>query len=161
MTLFRREVIERQGSRLEGNVSLALPVSWQAVGILMFCTVIGAFAFLLLGSYARTVEVRGSIQPLAGVARIVPSANGTLDELFVQAGEAVISGTPLALVRTGLTLSDGVRSSAAQIENLQDQERALERQTAQRCAQRSSMSLLCRNTAWPCLSVPSALNARR
>ena len=115
MTLFRREVIERQGSRLEGNVSLALPVSWQAVGILMFCTVIGAFAFLLLGSYARTVEVRGSIQPLAGVARIVPSASGTLDELFVQAGEAVISGTPLALVRTGLTLSDGVRSSAAQI----------------------------------------------
>ena len=57
MTLFRREVIERQGSRLEGNVSLALPVSWQAVGILMFCTVIGAFAFLLLGSWAPPLTV--------------------------------------------------------------------------------------------------------
>ncbi len=110
---------------------MALPLSWQACGALLFAIVVMAGLFLSVGSYSRTEVVSGTLQPTAGVARVVPSASGTLVKLFVDAGAPVSVGAPLAVIRTGLTLSEGERSSQAQLETLHAQERGLHRQAAQ------------------------------
>lgn len=69
MGLFREEALAARQDRLEGEVSLALPVSWQLVGALLFGLVASALAILLLVRVDRVVGVTlvgsGDTRPLA------------------------------------------------------------------------------------------------
>jgi membrane fusion protein len=131
MTIFRDEVLSRRQHTLNGDVNMALPLSWQICGALLFAMVVMAGLFLSFASYSRIEVVSGTLQPAAGVARVVPSASGTLVKLFVDVGARVRAGAPLAVIRTGLTLSEGEASSQAQLEALRVQEQGLHRQAAQ------------------------------
>lgn len=45
--LFRAEVAAARKDRLHGDVSLAVPLSWQAIGYLLFAAVGGALIFFI------------------------------------------------------------------------------------------------------------------
>jgi membrane fusion protein len=140
MTIFRSEVVDRQRPRLDGDVSLALPLSWQFLGVFLFCVVVAAIAFVLAGSYTRVETVAGVVEPTGGLARVVPPVSGTVDELFVDTGDAVTKGSSLAVVRTGMTLAEGVVNSEAQEQILVREELGLARQETEISASARSRS---------------------
>jgi membrane fusion protein len=97
--MFRQEVQLAQQNRLHGDVSLALPVSWQLIGYGLLALLISAIAFLFLGSYARVETVAGQVEPDLGAAQIVPSRAGIITSIAVKEGDRVSSSSPLVSIR--------------------------------------------------------------
>lgn len=107
MPLFRREAVESSTNRLHGEVSLAVPMSWQTIGFLLFGTLVIVASFLLLASYSRIEKVDGVIAPDRGVAGIVARRGGVLSEVKVVEGQSVVAGQVLAAIRTDEDVSGG------------------------------------------------------
>ena len=97
--MFRQEAQLAQQNRLHGDVSLALPVSWQLIGYGLLTLLITAVAFLFLGSYARVETVSGQVEPDLGAAQIVPSRAGIITSIAVKEGVRVSSSSPLVSIR--------------------------------------------------------------
>lgn len=117
--LFRTEAIAHRADRLSGDVAIAVPVRWQAIGLLIGGALAAALLFLSFASYARVETVGGSIVPDTGVATILPSRSGVISALSVRDGQSVIAGAPLATVRaeedgaTGPTAAARIESAIA------------------------------------------------
>lgn len=97
--LFRQEVLDQKADRLTGEVSVAVPLAWQAVGYLMFGGIAIAATFTALASYSRIETVGGSIVPDAGVSLVLPTRAGTVSEIPIRDGQLVAAGTPLIRIR--------------------------------------------------------------
>jgi membrane fusion protein len=97
--MFRNEALNHQRDRLSGDVAIAVPVSWQSIGFLMFGGVVAGALFLSLASYSRVVTVTGAVTPDAGVSAIIPTRAGVVAALAVQEGQSVAAGAELASVR--------------------------------------------------------------
>ncbi|MCU0949398.1 MAG: HlyD family efflux transporter periplasmic adaptor subunit [Porphyrobacter sp.] len=89
-----------QKDRLSGDVVIAVPVPWQAIGYLLFGALAIALVFLALAPYARVETATGAITPDAGIAPIVPTRAGVITDLAVTDGQLVAAGTPLATIRS-------------------------------------------------------------
>lgn len=113
--LFRTEALTHRADRLSGDVSIAVPISWQAIGYLLLGSVAVGFAFLNFASYSRVEVVTGGIVPDAGITVILPTRAGIIASLPVRDGQIVPAGTELAIIRAE---EDGISalSAAAQIE---------------------------------------------
>ncbi|MCU0946732.1 MAG: HlyD family efflux transporter periplasmic adaptor subunit [Porphyrobacter sp.] len=98
--MFRAEVATFQRDRLSGDVAIAVPVSWQAIGYLLFGALALALVFLALAPYARVETAAGTITPDTGVAPIVPTRAGVITDLAVTDGQMVAAGTTLATIRS-------------------------------------------------------------
>lgn len=112
--LFRAEVLEHRAERLHGDVSLAIPFGWQAVGYLLLSILVTALIFLVSASYSRVETVAGQIVPDKGIAVAVPTRPGVLSQLLVKEGQAIIEGALLANIVVGETQASG-QSAASQI----------------------------------------------
>jgi membrane fusion protein len=118
-TPFRTEVLRSRAERLHGSVSLATPLAWQVIGFLLLAVLATATAFLFLSSYARSESVTGAIVLDSGVASIVSSRPGIIDNVVVREGQQVGVGAPLARVRSeeqmlaGPTAASRIRQSLA------------------------------------------------
>jgi membrane fusion protein len=100
IVVFRAEVATFQRDRLSGDVAIAVPVSWQAIGYLLFGALALALVFLALAPYARVETAAGTITPDTGVAPIVPTRAGVITDLAVTDGQMVAAGTTLATIRS-------------------------------------------------------------
>ena len=98
--MFRAEVATFQRDRLSGDVAIAVPVSWQAIGYLLFGALALALVFLALAPYARVETAAGTITPDTGIAPIVPTRAGVITDLAVTDGQMVAAGTTLATIRS-------------------------------------------------------------
>lgn len=72
MDLFRKQAIAHRAGRLEGEVSLAQPVSWTIAGTLIVLAVAGVLAALLLIQVPRLVTVP-AVVAADGVRLLVPT----------------------------------------------------------------------------------------
>jgi membrane fusion protein len=106
-SLFRKEVLERRGERLQGNVSIAVPLSWQIIGYTLLAGVVIAFFFLAFASYARMQFVPGVIVLDKGVATVSAVRSGVVTNVMVVEGQRVEAGTPLAEIRVAESLGGG------------------------------------------------------
>lgn len=79
---------------------MAIPVSWQGIGYLIFGGIFFAFILLSLASFERIETVSGSIIPDKGVSAITPSRSGVVVSITVREGQQVVTGTKLAVIRT-------------------------------------------------------------
>ena len=113
--MFRSEVLAHRVEKLQGNVAIAIPPSWQSVGYVVFGGVAAAGAFLSLASYARVETVTGSIVPDKGIAAIVPTRNGVILSLPAREGQHVAAGAELASIRVEEDGANGL-SASAQVE---------------------------------------------
>lgn len=129
MSLFRKEVLENRADRLHGEVSLALPMSWQVIGYLFFAALIAAALFLSLASYARTETVAGAIVADRGVAEIVPTRAGVVTKVWVKDRQLVAPGTPLVSVRAEETLISGGSAQEQAIAVIAQQDASLASQS--------------------------------
>ena len=115
MALFRQEVLDRKVDRLSGDVAIALPTSWQTIGLLLFGALVIALVFLWQAPYSRVQVATGSIVPDKGVAQIVPTRSGIITDIAVEEGESVDGGTLLVSIRSEEDQQGGA-SATAQVE---------------------------------------------
>lgn len=97
--LFRPEVSKVNYARLYGDVTIAVPLSWQLSAYLIFGGLATTVLFLSLASFSRIETVTGAIRPDRGIAATVATRAGVVAELAVKDGQIVSAGTPLATIR--------------------------------------------------------------
>lgn len=128
--LFRKEAIEHQKSRLEGEVVIAAPRTDLWLTLLLLLVVASAAALLLTASYARKETVPGFLVSSLGTARILVPERGTVTEVFVQEGDRVAEGAPLLRIRHERQVSGGESTQAQALEALDRRSREIARQIA-------------------------------
>lgn len=97
--MFRPQARGKEEQRLHGQVSIAIPASWQTINCLLFSSLVSGLVFFSLATYSRVESVSGTIVPDLGVASITPTRAGVLAKLTVKDGQIVTAGTPLATIR--------------------------------------------------------------
>jgi len=107
MELFRKQVAERQGNRLFGEVLLATPVSTWAVTWIISAIVAVIIVFLVTGDYARKEIVYGWLKPDKGLVKIVSPQLGTVATVHVVESQDVSAGEPLATLNLDTEFSEG------------------------------------------------------
>lgn len=123
--LFRKEVLENRTDRLHGEVTIAVPISWQFVGFTLLGMLTVAIGFLFTATYSRVETVTGSIASEKGTAVIMPTRSGIVASVLVVDGEAVSAGTPLARIRSEEDLTSGGTAPRRIMESLDEQDRRL------------------------------------
>lgn len=117
--MFRKEVTTAQSQRLTGDVSLAVPLGWHVVGLLLLAIVLIALLFLATARYSRVETVSGEIVADVGVATIVSSRPGVLVGLAVRDGDEVKAGTALGTVQAESEAPDGLSAGARMAEAIE------------------------------------------
>jgi len=110
-------------------VSIATPISWQAIGFLLLFALCAAGTFLLLGTYPRIQVAQGSLVPDHGIATLYPSRPGVVAAVQVVEGQLVQPGDPLVLVRAEDALTGGGSASEEILKAVRAQDRKLELQS--------------------------------
>lgn len=130
MSLFRREVLERQSVRLQGDVFVGVPITWQLIGFFLGTAVVAAAIFLFTTSYPRVEVARGVIQPDLGVAAIVPPTTGMISEVHVVSGEEVSAGQILVSAEAESFLASGESAAVEILDALRRQAESVDAQIA-------------------------------
>ncbi len=110
--MFRTEALQYRADRLSGDVAIAVPVPWQAIGYLVFGGVAAGITFLALADYSRVETVGGQIVPDTGVSAVVPTRPGIITALAVKDGQMVEAGTELAAIRSEEDSAEGPSAAA-------------------------------------------------
>lgn len=105
--LFRANAVQQQSARLDGDVIIAQPVSSSFLTTVLLCVVIAIIAFLSLTSFNRKETVSGYLKPDIGLAKVVSSRAGVIQQVYVDDGQQVQAGDRLALVTVPEHLSAG------------------------------------------------------
>jgi membrane fusion protein len=127
--MFRDEVLTRRANRLYGDVAIAVPLSWQAIGFLMLALLIAAICFLASSSYSRIETVRGAIILDTGVAPIRTTRPGVISVVHAREGDLVRAGTPLIEIRAVEQLEQGGGASEHILESIDRQDAGVARQS--------------------------------
>lgn len=118
--LFRKEAVEAR-QRVEGEVILASPpASWSVLTVLLFICVMG-LGLLAFGQYARQETVKGWVVPEMGVARVTSQTGGVISEVYVEVGDSVQAGQPVAKISLDITLLDGQGAAETALVSLDEQ----------------------------------------
>lgn len=128
--LFRKEVLNQRPDRLHGDVSIALPISWQLIGGFLIVALSIALYFVATAHYSRSQTVTGAVVLDRGVAAILPSRPGVVVQLLVEEGQRITAGTPLIRIRAEEDLTGGRSASDEMMAALVEQDRRLARQAS-------------------------------
>lgn len=105
--LFRANAVKQQSARLDGEVIIAQPLSSTLLTVTLLLVVIVIVAFLSLTSFNRKETVSGYLKPDIGLAKVVSSRAGVIQQLYIDDGQQVQAGDRLALVTIPEHLSAG------------------------------------------------------
>jgi membrane fusion protein len=124
-SLFRAEVLRHRADRLHGNVILATPIAWQAIGFLLLAAIVIVIGFLATASYARIETAAGVVTLDKGVATIMPSRAGIIASIAVSEGQQVHAGDVLARIRSEEDMIGGNTASSRIRDSLNEQDQRL------------------------------------
>ncbi|CAM3926087.1 HlyD family secretion protein [Rheinheimera salexigens] len=96
--LFRANAVKQQGAKLDGDVIIAQPLSSSVLTAILVCVVIIIAIFLSVTSFNRKETVTGYLKPDMGLAKVVSSRAGVIQQLYVDDGQQVQAGDRLALI---------------------------------------------------------------
>ncbi|MFW8589939.1 HlyD family secretion protein [Glaciecola sp. 2405UD65-10] len=119
--LFRPQAVANQSAKLDGNVIIAQPLASKVLLTALLAVVVITLIFLINASFHRKETVMGYLQPSAGLAKIMVQRSGIVNTLFVDNGDTVNAGDPLALIHIPEFLSDGQNVSALLANTLNQQ----------------------------------------
>jgi membrane fusion protein len=77
-----------------------MPALWRLIGWGLAAALFCASAVMVFGTYSRVEVVQGALTLDSGIATIVPSRAGVVEQVFVKEGSRVVKGAPLVTVRT-------------------------------------------------------------
>jgi membrane fusion protein len=129
--LFREQVIEEGRQRLTGAVIAAVPPSSRLYTRLAALVAAAIVAFLVLGHYTMTADVRGIVAYDTGVARVYPREAAEVAAIHVREGDHVEKGQPLVT----LAIAQGAGGLGAQLAQIGNQDNELDRQLGLTSAQ--------------------------
>ncbi|WNO59763.1 HlyD family secretion protein [Rheinheimera sp. MMS21-TC3] len=96
--LFRANAVKQQGAKLDGDVIVAQPLSSSVLTIILVVVVIIIVIFLSVTSFNRKETVTGYLKPDMGLAKVVSTRAGVIQQLYVDDGQQVQAGDRLALI---------------------------------------------------------------
>ncbi|MDP5133934.1 MAG: HlyD family efflux transporter periplasmic adaptor subunit [Paraglaciecola sp.] len=105
--LFRANAVKQQSARLDGDVIIAQPLSSTVLTTILLCVVVAILVFLSVTSFNRKETVTGYLKPDIGLAKVMSSRAGVIQQVFVEDGQQVQAGDRLALVTIPEHLSAG------------------------------------------------------
>jgi len=105
--LFRANAVKQQSARLDGDVIIAQPLSSTVLTTILLCVVVAIVVFLSVTSFNRKETVTGYLKPDMGLAKVMSSRAGVIQQVFVEDGQQVKAGDRLALVTIPEHLSAG------------------------------------------------------
>ncbi|WP_213995171.1 HlyD family efflux transporter periplasmic adaptor subunit [Arsukibacterium sp.] len=105
--LFRANAVKQQSARLDGDVIIAQPLSSTVLTTILLCVVVAIIVFLSVTSFNRKETVTGYLKPDIGLAKVMSSRAGVIQQVFVEDGQQVKAGDRLALVSIPEHLSAG------------------------------------------------------
>jgi membrane fusion protein len=135
--LFRPEVAQARAERLEGSISIAVPLSWQVIGYALLAALAAVLLFLSLGTYSKVQSAPGVIVLDRGIDAVLPSRPGVIYSISVREGEHVRAGQPLLAIRPAEALTSGgtIVGRTREAIELQDRELARRAGSASRAAE--------------------------
>jgi membrane fusion protein len=120
-SLFRKEAMDAQSQRLTGTISLAQPLSIKiTVGIIVIM-VAAVLLYLLTSNYTRKETIRGYLKPAKGLTKVYANRQGTIDKIYVKAGDKVAKGQPIIRIKSQQSLPSGKELSQQLIDELTNQ----------------------------------------
>jgi len=115
--LFRPETLRARELAWQGRAMLALGLPAMFTSLASVTLAVALAALITLGSYARRVDLEGTIRPSAGLITISSPSPGWITALAVREGEAVKKGTLLYTLDLDTATKEG--STQQQIINAQ------------------------------------------
>jgi membrane fusion protein len=115
--LFRPETLRARELAWQGRAMLALGLPAMFTSLASVTLAVALAALITLGSYARRVDLEGTILPSAGLMTISSPSPGWITALAVREGEAVKKGTLLYTLDLDTATKEG--STQQQIINAQ------------------------------------------
>ncbi|MCC5827195.1 HlyD family efflux transporter periplasmic adaptor subunit [Alkalimonas sp.] len=119
--LFRANAVKQQAAKLDGDVMIAQPLSSSVLTITLLLLVSILIAFLAFSSFHRKETVTGYLKPDLGLAKVSSPRPGIVSQLFVEDGQQVEAGAPLALIHIPEHLADGLSLSQSLFQGLVQQ----------------------------------------
>ncbi|BDY06764.1 HlyD family efflux transporter periplasmic adaptor subunit [Ferrimonas sp. YFM] len=107
MSLFRRQAVEAQGKRLQGEVWLSQPLSLHVLAATLVCLVLLVGIFIAMSDYARKETVKGYLKPDKGMVNVFADGAGSVWRLHVKEGEIIRKGQPLVTISKVRSLASG------------------------------------------------------
>jgi membrane fusion protein len=86
-------------------VALGLPAALSSVASILM--VAATVVLVILGNYARSIELHGLVLPSSGLIQVTSPAAGWVQSLSVREGQVVAAGEPLYIVNTDTANSAG------------------------------------------------------
>jgi membrane fusion protein len=121
--LFRPESVRARALAWQGRATLAVGVPTMFVTFASMALAAAIAAVIMFGSYARRVDMEGTVLPSAGLIAISSPSAGWIATLTVREGEAVKKGSLLYTLDLDTTTKDG--RTQQQIINTQTAEREM------------------------------------
>ncbi len=127
-TLFRPEVVRRQGEGDVGQAIEIVPLSQMAFSSFLIAIILAAILFAVSAGYARKETVPGLITPSQGVIRVQAPRAGTITKLLVAEGDVVAADQVLFQIVVEETGASGAGSDTTILEALKQQKAILQDQ---------------------------------
>ncbi len=105
--MFRANAVKQQSARLDGEVIIAQPISTSLLTLILLGVVVAIVIYLSVSSFNRKETVVGYLKPDMGLAKVMSSRAGVVQQLYVDDGQHVQAGDRLALVAIPEHLSAG------------------------------------------------------
>lgn len=109
--LFRKEVLQKQGQTLFGDIVLASPISHMAVAALLVIIASSLVFFSIIGEYSRKERVVGFLTPDEGLIRISSAQTGVIEEVHVKVNQDVKKDDYLFSINTDILSSSGQQTA--------------------------------------------------
>lgn len=127
MSLFRKQVLEKQGQDQFGDVIVSSPVGHVIMTLLLTMTIAFIIGVAFLANYSRKERVSGYLIPDRGLIKIQVPRKGVIEENYTHSGQLVVSGEKLFKIRTVNASASGDFLSDELLEQMKFEKEHLEK----------------------------------
>jgi len=124
--LFRKEVLDKQGQKLFGDVVLASPIGHVAMAALLAFIMCGLVVFAIVGEFSRKERVFGFLTPDKGLIRVSPRQAGLIEDVHIEIGEHVTQGEKLFTIKLDTVSGYGESTASSLLAQLKYEKTELE-----------------------------------
>ena len=131
LQLFRRPALAAAARPIAGEPGVSLPRIAAITAVTSASTVTSILLALWVVKIPVSVQATGVIMPSTGLVEITAPAAGTVEDVFIEAGQRLDKGDPIAVIRnqrgeieTGFAASHAVDSLSRELKMLSNKSRA-------------------------------------
>lgn len=134
--LFRSESVEAKTMAWLGHPKLVLGRPATAMSLLALLLMLACAALIILGTYARRIDLAGQLLPSSGLIKISSPSPGWIESVAVHDGDRVATGELLYVLNVDVTTRTGATQQKV-LQALTAQRQVLTEEIARRDALRS------------------------